>query len=65
MARERKQDLDTRIERLSQRHHELSARVAELERYAYLSQSEHDLVTTLKREKLAAKDALEDLRRSV
>ena len=65
MARERKSDLRLQIERLEQRHGELSSRVAELDRRRmFLTHSEEVLIASLKREKLAAKDALVDLRRS-
>jgi hypothetical protein len=63
MARERKPDLQFQIYRLERKHTELSAQVAELERHLFLSSSEQYLVSSLKKEKLAAKDALEDLRR--
>jgi len=63
MARERKPDLQFQIDRLERRHTELSVRVAELERHLFLSSNEQYLMTSLKKEKLAAKDALEDLRR--
>jgi len=65
MARERKLDLRFQIERLEQRHDALAARVAELDRRRmYLNHSEEVLITSLKREKLATKDALMDLRRT-
>jgi hypothetical protein len=63
MARERKPDLQTKIDRLERRHSQLSLQVAELDRHLFLSQTEQRLVTELKKEKLAAKDALADLRR--
>jgi hypothetical protein len=63
MARQRKPDLQFKIDRLERRHTALSAQVAELESHLFLSSSEQFLVTSLKKEKLAAKDALEDLRR--
>jgi hypothetical protein len=65
MARERTQELQFQMDRLQQRHGELAALVAELDNRLCLSQSEQFLVAHLKREKLAAKDALEDLRRAV
>ena len=63
MARQRKPDLQFQIDRLERRHSELSLRVAELESHLFLSANDQFLVTSLKKEKLAAKDALEDLRR--
>lgn len=63
MAQERRQDVQFRIDRLVQRHSELSVQVAELNGRLFLSQREQFLVVHLKREKLAAKDALEGLRR--
>ena len=65
MARERRQDTQFQIDRLVQRHGELAAMVAELDNRLCLSQSEQYLVAHLKREKLAAKDELEGLRRVV
>lgn len=65
MARERRLDLQFRIDRLVQRHGELSAMVAELDGRLVLSQGERFLVAHLKKEKLAAKDELEGLRRVV
>ena len=62
MSRERKPELQ--IHRLERKHMELSARVAELERHMFLSPHEQQLMTALKKEKLAAKDALADLKRS-
>jgi hypothetical protein len=63
MARERKPDLQTKIDRLERRHSQLSLQVAELDSHLFLSQTEQRLVTELKKEKLAAKDALAGLRR--
>ena len=65
MARERTQDMQFKIDRLVQRHGELSAAVAELDERLCLSQSEQFLIGHLKKEKLATKDELEDLRRVV
>jgi hypothetical protein len=63
MSRERRQELEFQIDRLVQRHGELSAQVAELDGRLALSQREQFLVAHLKKEKLATKDELEDLRR--
>ena len=63
MSQERRQDLQSQIDRLVQRHGELSARVAELDSQHILSQHEQFLVAHLKKEKLATKDELEVLRR--
>lgn len=63
MARDRKPDFESKIERLERRHSQLSVQVAELDRHLFLSQTEQRLVTELKKEKLAAKDALADLKR--
>ena len=62
MARHRNPDMQFQIERLERKHGELQARIAELDRHSFLSSHEQLLVTELKKEKLAAKDALEDLR---
>lgn len=64
MSRERRPERQFQIHRLERKHMELSARVAELERHLFLSPHEQLLMTALKREKLAAKDALADLKRS-
>ena len=64
MARERRQDMQLQIERLMQRHGELAATIAELDGRIILSQHERFLVAHLKKEKLAAKDELEGLRRA-
>ena len=63
MSQERRQDLQFQIDRLVQRHGELSARVAELDGQHILSQHEQFLVAYLKKEKLATKDEIEVLRR--
>lgn len=64
MARDRKPDMQFQIDRLERKHSELSARIAELDRQLFLSTYEQVLVTALKKEKLAAKDAIAGLRRS-
>ena len=64
MAKDRNPDVQFKIERLERRHSQLSMQVAELDRQLFLSQSEQQLVTELKKEKLAAKDALAGLKRS-
>ena len=51
------------IYRLERKHLELSARVAELESHLFLTAREQQLMTALKKEKLAAKDALVGLKR--
>lgn len=63
MARDRKPDVQVKIDRLARRHSQLSVQVAELERHLFLSPSEQQQVIELKKEKLAAKDALVDLKR--
>lgn len=63
MAREQRQDLQSRIDQLIQRHAELSTLVSELDGRMFLTQRDQMLVAYLKKEKLAAKDAIEDLRR--
>jgi len=64
MARERRQDMQFQIDRLTQRHGELAAMVDELEGRVFLLQHERFLVAHLKKEKLATKDELEGLRRT-
>lgn len=61
--RHRKPDVQFQIQRLERKHHELKSRVAELESHLTLTTHEQRLVTELKKEKLAAKDALADLHR--
>jgi len=61
MAKMRKADINTQIERLQRRHHQLKARVAELDSRLSLSPEEQFLVTELKKKKLATKDALQHL----
>jgi hypothetical protein len=64
MPRDRKPDLESQIQRLERKHSQLSLRVDELDRQLFLTQTEQRLVTELKKEKLAAKDALFELKRS-
>ncbi|HMI90455.1 MAG TPA: DUF465 domain-containing protein [Polyangiales bacterium] len=64
MSRERRHDLQFQIDRLMNRHGELAAMVADLDGRLLLSQHERFLVAHLKKEKLATKDELEDLRRA-
>ena len=64
MAKDRKPDVDVQKHWLERKHAELSARVAQLESHNFLSPHEQLLVTALKKEKLAAKDALAGLKRS-
>jgi hypothetical protein len=63
MARQRNQIL-SQIVRLETRHSQLSAQIADLDRHAFLSAQEQMHVSELKKEKLAAKDAIIGLRRS-
>jgi hypothetical protein len=62
MAKHRKPDVQFQIDRLERRHHELKTRIAELDSHSFLSSHEQLRVAELKKEKLAAKDALVDLR---
>ena len=64
MTRRRKPDTDSQIARLEYRHSDLAARIAEIDRHAFLSAQEQLRVSELKKEKLATKDALMGLRRS-
>jgi len=50
-----------RIEHLEQRHHTLSQQVDELERHRHLTPKQQFHITNLKKQKLAAKDALSGL----
>jgi hypothetical protein len=61
MARHRPDNTQFQIDRLERRHTELKAQIAELDRHVFLSAREQLLVTELKKEKLAAKDALAGL----
>jgi hypothetical protein len=63
MASTRKPDTQTQIDYLERRHSQLKAEIAEIDRHAFLTQQEQFHVTELKKEKLAAKDALVGLRR--
>jgi hypothetical protein len=63
MASTRKPVTQSQIDRLERRHSELKAQIAELDRHAFLTQQEQLHVSELKKEKLAAKDALVGLRR--
>lgn len=63
MARERRQDMQFQLDRLTQRHGELAVTIAELDGRTFLSQHERFLVAHLKKAKLATKDELEGLRR--
>jgi hypothetical protein len=62
MARHRKPDLQFQIDRLERKRHELKVQIEELDSHAFLSSHEQLLLTELKKEKLAAKDALALLR---
>jgi hypothetical protein len=62
--RDRKHEVQFQIDRLERRHGELSMRVAELDRQSFLNARDQMLVRSLKKEKLAAKDALFGLRRT-
>jgi hypothetical protein len=64
MTRHRTPDTQSQIDRLEHRHSQLSARVADLDRHPFLSTQERLYVSELKKEKLAAKDAIFGLRRS-
>lgn len=64
MAKDRKPDVEFQMNRLEQKHAELSARVSELDRRMSLSPHDHLLVTELKKQKLATKDALRGLKRN-
>lgn len=48
----------SRIEHLQQRHTDLKRRIAALDRQRHLSPEQQILVTSLKKQRLAAKDAL-------
>jgi hypothetical protein len=64
MASNRKADnTQFQIDRLERKHTELKAQIAEIHRRVFLSQQEQLQVTELKKEKLAAKDAIAGLRR--
>lgn len=62
MARQRTSDTQFQIARLERRRIELKTQIAELHSRTFLSCHEQLLVTELKKERLAAKDALVDLR---
>ena len=53
----------TTIKTLEQQHRTLSRKVAQLERRAFLTPSEQMEVSNLKKQKLAAKDQLFEIRR--
>jgi len=57
-------DRTSQVQRLEQRHRVLGAKVAELDGRMSLSSREHFELNELKKKKLAAKDALADLRRT-
>ena len=63
MARHRKLDLQIQIDRLERKRHELKAQIAELDSHPFLSVHEQFLVTELKKERLATKDALVEMRK--
>lgn len=52
------------IKTLEERHQSLARKVAQLERRAYLTPSEQLEVSDLKKQKLATKDRLHEMRRS-
>jgi len=61
--RDRRPDVQSQIDRLERRHGQLDVQVAHLQRQHFLSVGEQLRVRSLKKEKLAAKDALADLKR--
>lgn len=62
--RDRRPDTQSEIDRLERRHGELAIEVNDLERrHVFLSVHEQMHVSKLKKEKLATKDALTDLKR--
>jgi len=63
MTRQRKNDSQAMIDRLERRHSDLALRVANMDARLYLSQREQVQLASLKREKLAAKDALMSFRK--
>lgn len=63
--RQRKLDVQFQIDRLQRRHVELDARALELQKQPFLSVQDHLSLNSLKKEKLAAKDALDVLNRNV
>jgi uncharacterized protein YdcH (DUF465 family) len=63
--KQRKLDMHFQVERLERKHFELKARIADLDRHSFLSTTEQQELHELKKEKLAAKDALFGLRRTL
>ena len=63
--RQRKSNPHLMVDRLQRRHSDLSQRVAMLDQRMGLSSADQAELGALKREKLAAKDALDALKRSV
>ncbi len=63
--RQRKLDVQFQIDRLQRKHGELDARALELQQQPFLSVQDHLSLNSLKKEKLAAKDALDVLNRNV
>ena len=62
--RDRRPDMQSQINRLERRHGQLDVEVAHLERKQFLSDHDQLRVKSLKKEKLAAKDALLGLKRT-
>ena len=62
MSRTRPIDSHTQLQRLERKHQRLKARVAELDDRAFLTTQEQVERNRLKKQKLATKDALVDLR---
>lgn len=60
--RQRKSNPDALVDRLQRKHGDLADRVATLDSRAHLLTSDEAELGSLKREKLAAKDALDALR---
>ena len=66
MSRQRKSDHPAAmLERLTRKHTDLSDRIAHIDGRIHLTSTDQDQLTSLKREKLAAKDALAALERDV
>lgn len=65
MRQSPRSDLSFQVHRLEQQHSELKRRIADFERRHFLNAREQLEVQHLKKQKLAAKDALNQMRRDL
>lgn len=65
MRQSPRRDLDFQVRRLEQQHAQLKRRIADLDRRHYLNAREQQELQHLKKQKLATKDALSQMRQDL